>query len=272
LVDLEVPSGGQTNVVLELNASESEGAFEGEVLLETNESGSSYLQLIVQGSIGQAFEVLPRRIIAVSAYRSDANKVEKEVTLVNRDSLPLEILEIEGPRDRVDLQLKTLEEGMRYQLSVRLLPEADTGRSEDRISVGTNKGKVSIVLLTFLKNQVYLAPNEVDFRLIDLADLKARPEIKEYLPVTFHIYRRGRDTFTIDLESSLPFLDVTREPTEGPGVVVDIPQEGPTAIFDITVTPVIEELKVGAFEGVMRIRTNDPEFPELTVPVRGEVR
>ncbi|HUV13572.1 MAG TPA: hypothetical protein VMY18_08000, partial [Acidobacteriota bacterium] len=138
--------------------------------------------------------------------------------------------------------------------------------------VRTNKGDVSIVLLTFLKTRVYLAPEEVDLRLIDLADLRARPEIGEYLPVTFHIYRRGSDTFTIELESSLPFLDVTREPAEGPGVVLDIPQEGPTAIFDVTVTPIVDELQPGSFEGVIRIKTNDPEFSELTVPVRGEVR
>jgi hypothetical protein len=210
--------------------------------------------------------------MAISAYRSDAGNLEKAVTVVNRDSLPLEILEVVGPRDRVDLQVKTVEDGNRYQLVARLRPEADTGRSEDRIRIRTNKGDVSIILLTYLKTRVYFAPEEVDFRLIDLADLRARPAIEEYLPVTFHIYRRGSDPFTIDLESSLPFLTVTQEPTEGPGMVLDIPQEGPTTIFDVTVKPVVEDLQPGSFEGVIRIKTNDPEFPQLTVPVRGEVK
>ena len=272
LLDREIPAEGRATIVLKLDAPDTEGEFEGEVLLETNATDISNIQLIVQGRIGTAFEVLPRRIIAISAYRSDVSNVEKALTLVNRDSLPLEILEVEGPRDRVDLQVKTIEEGQRYQLVAKLQPEAEAGRSEDRIRVRTNKGDVSIVLLTFLKTRVYLAPEEVDLRLIDLADLRARPEIGEYLPVTFHIYRRGSDTFTIELESSLPFLDVTREPAEGPGVVVDIPQEGPTAIFDVTVTPIVDELQPGSFEGVIRIKTNDPEFSELTVPVRGEVR
>ena len=54
--------------------------------------------------------------------------------------------------------------------------------------------------------------------------------------------------------------------------MVNIPRQGPTAIFDLTLQLVVKKLQPGSFEGVVRIRTDDPDFPELSVPVKGEVR
>ena len=54
--------------------------------------------------------------------------------------------------------------------------------------------------------------------------------------------------------------------------MVNIPRQGPTAVFELKIAPIKEKLKPGRLEGTIRIRTNDPEFPELVIAVRAEIR
>jgi len=59
----------------------------------------------------------------------------------------------------------------------------------------------------------------------------------------------------------VPALQLTRTPPDGAG-----------QSFALDVRPERSKLKPGKLEGTMRIATSDPSFPELVVPVRGEVR
>lgn len=94
----------------------------------------------------------------------------------------------------------------------------------------------------------------------------------DLLPQTFHVYRRGAEPFPIEVTSPFPFLTVSKVPAEGPRAVVAIPRQGPTSIYDVTLIPVVDALRPGPFEGVVKVHTDDSDFPQLEVPVRGEVQ
>jgi hypothetical protein len=68
-----------------------------------------------------------------------------------------------------------------------------------------------------------------------------------------------------------PF-SITDYSTDVQGVVITVSPGRADAIhqFDISLAP--EKLSLGALNGRIVIKTSDPRFPELVVPVRGHVR
>src|SRR5207244_1443137 len=122
-------------------------------------------------------------------------------------------------------------------------------------TLSTNKGEIAIPVFTFLKEKVFANPPEVDLGRLSLEQLEKEPSLQD---------------FRIRVESSLPFNGVERTPREGPGAVVNIPRQGPTGIFELRVVPIKDRLQRGKFQGTIRILTNDEEFPELLITVRGE--
>jgi hypothetical protein len=269
-----IPSGGEAAIGLELNTTEFSGEIDAEAIILTNDKENRELHLTLRGQVQPPVEILPNPILALSAYRWKAAEAARSVTVINHEESPLEILGIEGePSENwFDLELETVEEGRRYRLSLRLDPKGTAGRAEKTVTLQTNKGDLPILVVTFLKDRVYASEEEVGFGTIDRAQLAAEPELLEFLAKTFHLYRFGSDPFEIQIESTIPFLRVERLPVEGPGAVVDIPRQGPTSIFDLTVIPDLDDLKEGAFEGMILVSTNDPEFPVVEIKVSGSVK
>ena len=260
-----------TQITVALDTSQLSGPFEGEVILTTNDPLNRSLSLRLQGYVGPEVEVNPRPLIALRAFTWEAASAKSSVTLVNRTEGPLEIGEISGEGESFTTEILPIVVGQEYQLTVRLKPGSSFNMERSQLSIETNKGAVPILVLTLLKPRVYVLPQSLEFVNIDRAELESRPETSESLEEVFHVYRLGGEDLAIEAESSLSFISVTKKPIEGPGIIVDIPGQGPTAVFDLTVVPMSENLPLGPFKGSIRIQTDDPEFPEFEVPVSGIV-
>jgi len=93
-----------------------------------------------------------------------------------------------------------------------------------------------------------------------LEDLKAHPDLLQRTAQTLMVYQSGGADFQVKLRTDLPVLDLKSE-------------RGPKGDrYQSTVTLIGEKLQAGPIEGSIVIETNDPDFPNLTVPVRGEIR
>jgi hypothetical protein len=217
-------------------------------------------------------EFLPRSLVALQAFTWEAAHKSAVVELVNRSAGDLAVSghETDGAVPwKADIE--ETEAGQRFNVTVSFRPDAKAGMSQTYLTVKTNKGDVRLPVLTFLKPRVFTVPPELDIGVIDLKSLGRSPALSEYLPETLNVYRAGTETFEIEASSSLGFLKIEKTPAEGPGVVHNVPGQGATAIFDLVVIPVIDQLQPGPFDGVIRIKTNDTEFPELNVRVWGSV-
>ena len=232
-------------------------------------SAGSFLEF-AQAKTNQV-ELVPRNAIFLTAFKWEIGEKEGSVTIVNHDKSPLEIIRIEKHGNHFTTRLITIEEGKRYQLSVKLNPDAPPGRAQDQITVITNNEKVMIPVFTFLKNRVYISQPIVYFGQISLKQLSANPDLLNFLTYSVFIYQHQGHDFQIKYQSSLPFISIKKTPQEGPGAVINIPRQGQIAVFELAVSPIIERLKPGKFEGTIRVLTNDKDFPELVIPVSGEV-
>lgn len=120
--------------------------------------------------------------------------------------------------------------------------------------------RLAIPVHLFIRNEVYANPDRIDFGTISLAQLEKSPDLLPYLTQTILIKRRQGEDFQIKVQSDLPFLQIVKTPDLG------------STIYRLDISLVIEKLSRGKITGSIRILTNDRDFPELVIPVQGEVK
>jgi hypothetical protein len=157
-------------------------------------------------------------------------------------------------------------------MTARLRADGPAGMAQSGLRIETNKGDVGVMVLTLLKDRVYTIPQSLDFEVIDAAAIAKTPDLLQMVTQPLQVYRLGSEDFRIELEAAPPFLSVSILPASGTGVVQPIPDQGPTSIFDVTVTPVLERLPSGPFSGVLRFRTSDSDTKVIEIPVIGRRR
>jgi len=74
------------------------------------------------------------------------------------------------------------------------------------------------------------------------------------------IYQRNGSNFEITPETNIPFLHLTKRKGEKKDR------------YEIVAEVVPDKLTAGRFEGVIKITTNDPDFPVIEVPVLAQVK
>ena len=255
-----VAAGTQAVVRVRLDTSRITGLFEGQVVLSMAGSDNAAIGLTFAGTVYQTVETLPRPAFFVVTDRGQAQ--EQSIELINHEPEPLEITRVDHPRDRFTTRLETIEAGKRYRLTLRLDGNGTAGRRSDPIVVTTSSRSTPVVKIsanTFVRERVYTFPDSVDLGGFPLAAVDTDPTLPEKLAQTLMIYRKGTSAFEVELTSDLDALDIRA-------------QRGPLGDrWQATITVKRALLKPGPLKGTIRIETNDPEFPVLTVPVSGLV-
>ena len=113
----------------------------------------------------------------------------------------------------------------------------------------------------FVKPDFYAFPEVVDFGSISLETLDREPQLLPLLMQTATLTNRSGPLEIRSVTADLPFLRFSRSP-----------DNGKESQFRLDVTPIREGMQPGKITGHIRVLTNDPEHPELTIPVQGEVK
>jgi hypothetical protein len=253
--------GAELTVRARLDTSKLSGPFKGEILLSLNDPAVPEMMLSFEGRIIPPIEFAPRPVFFVAGIRGEHR--EDSIEIINHESEPLRIESVENPQERFTTRLETLEEGRRYRLSLMLNPNGPGGKKSETITIRTSnpdKPVLKIGANTYLRERVYTFPDEVDLGTIRMADIKAHPQLLRYTAQTLMVYQVGGSDFQVKIRTDLPMLDLKSE-------------RGPKGDrYQNTITLIGDRIKPGRIEGAIDIETNDPEFPSLAVPVRGEIR
>jgi len=227
----------------------------------------------VRGRVESLVDLLPRPAIFVSAFRWEVEEKESAIAMVNRAERPLEIVTMRQEGEGFTARLKLVESGRRYELAVKLHGSGPSGMGLGRITVGTNQGEtIAIPVFTLLRDKIYASPLEVDLGQISQQQVERQPDFLRLRTDTLYVYKHRGEGFQIQVDSASSFVTIEKTPPEGPAAMVNIPRQGPTAVFELRIVLSPETRKPGKLEGTIRIRTNDPEVPEIRVPVRGELK
>jgi hypothetical protein len=236
------------------------GDFRTGVILSTNDPENPKVVFVMKGRVSDLIDVLPYSAVFLTSFRGET--VERFLTIVNNDVEPLLIEEVRSEGESFRAELQTVRKEMEYRLWVRSSPDAAPGKYKEILWLSTNNEKIprlKIVVNNYIKNDVYAFPEEVDLGTIRLEDLEKMAGMERMLSQTLLIKHRGAEDFRIQVEHDLPFLKVSQTPASGRDT------------YRLDIVPRKDKLTRGKIDGLIRVRTNDKNVPELVIPVVGEI-
>ena len=262
-------------ITIELNTSSFSGEINGQINLHTKDKNNPILKIEIKGNVESQFKFEPREAIFLSAFRWEADKKEGYINIKSKEDKPFNIEKVKTESDLFTAGYYEVVKGKDYKIIVKLNPKSEAGMSQNSLTIHTEKEIIKLPVYTFIKEKVYINPPGINFGQIDKAEVTNNRKLLDFLNQSVFVYKHERDDFKDDLKiefESIPeYLEVNRTPAEGPASVVNIPNQGKTAIFEIIVSPNIDKIKKGKFSDTIRVKTNDKDFPTLEIPVFGEI-
>lgn len=237
------------------------GDLTGEVAVYFDDPAQRPVLFLLRGVVNPPLEFLPSRSIFLSLFKGET--AESTVRIVNNEAQPITITRLEARDQHFLADVQTLESGKVYQIRVKVRPDTPPGRYREALEVYTDdpaRAPIKISVNVLVKENLYTFPASLDFGTINLGELTRTRSIAHLLTQTVLVKKREGEFEINSVTSTLPFLRIHREPA------------GQSHTFRIDVSLDHNELQPGKVNGSLRIRTTDTEFPELEIPVQGELR
>jgi hypothetical protein len=256
----QIEPGAEVRLRIQLDTSKLSGPFEGQILISLNDPVLPEATLLCEGRVIPSIELSPQPMFIVVAQRGERRQSALEI--INHEPELLRIESVEHPFERFATKIETVEEGRRYRLILILNPDGPGGKKTATILIKPSSRTMPLVNIpanTYLRERVYTFPDAVDLGSLRLADIKANPELLRRTAQTLMVYQVGGSDFRVSLRTNLPALDLKWE-------------RGPKGDrYQSTITLIGEKLQPGPIKGSIVVETNDPEFPNLTIPVTGSI-
>ncbi len=182
---------------------------------------------------------------------------EQRLVLVSRAGQALKLGEPVSDNRWFQARLKPVTPGKRWELTVVLDRAAPVGRQQGKVTIATGdpaQPRVEISARAVIEEVVSASPAEVYFGTLLPHSVAGDLGHKQVLVTR----RSGQGGFRVlGATSDLPFLTLEVAPKE----------PGKSYLISIAVVP--GKAPKGKIEGTVTVRTNDPAFPRVQVPVRG---
>jgi hypothetical protein len=254
-----IPPGQQRTIVVALDTTKVLGRFEGIAIVRFASPQFDDAELTLTAKVVGRIEVAPLPAFFVAGQKGKVT--EQSLDVINHESAPLAISAVEHPRNNFTTRLETIDPGWRYRLTLSLNPNGATGRHDDLIVLRTSSAQNPIVPIeahTTLRARVHTFPDAVDMGTLRLSEIAANPSLLQQAQILM-VYQDGGEGFRLNVRSSLPSVSVSAER----GSAGDR--------YQILISLMADKLRLGAISGTIVINTNDPDFPELSVPVNGTI-
>ena len=245
---------------LRLDTSKVEGEYRGTLLVSLSGTSDAEREFAIEGKVRPGIEILPHPAFFLSTPKGTARSATLEI--VNREDQPLD-LKIKTPAGPdYNVRLEPIEPGRRYLLTLTVPSTAAPGRRSERIELQSSSSRKPIVPVgvnIIVRERVYTFPDAVDLGHLKSNELKAPGAPPTSHSQTLMVYQTGGRDFVVEARSNIPGLEL-------------IAQRGPSGDrVQLTISLLRGKTGAGPVSGVIDLRTNDPDFPDIKVPVTGAV-
>ena len=255
-----VPPGQKGFVRVDWPTEDLKGEVSGEVTAYLDDPGMPRTVLRVRGRVKPSVEWHPYAAVFFSVFKGESD--EQRVRLINQEDRPLTVTRLEPEGQHFTATLDPVEPGKIYDLVVRVPAGTPPGRYLEAVHLYTDhptRSRLRVAVNVFVKNDVYVSPDVIDFGIVDVAEITAKRALGFLAQTVTASKRQG--TFAI-----------TSVTTDVPGLRLERSPAGASQFFQVRVGLDAEQLRAGTLAGTVRIRTDSEQFPELTVRVKGELR
>ena len=218
-------------------------------------------QVSIVGYSVEGIDFKPFQAILARVTRGAVQEASLEIT--NRRPTPLKFGKISSPSPRFTARIETLEEGKQFRLVVTVKGEGQAGKQQHVLELETNLADTPVLRIpvnTFVTEKVRTFPDSVFMGRYPISEIRGNPDMAKQRAQILMVYRDGAKDFEVTVTSDVPFLKISSE--RGP--------DGDRFENTIWIDPDLAQ--PGKIQGTILIKTNDPEVPELTVPVWGDLQ
>ncbi len=263
--DKVIRPGQSGKVIAHVDTSAFSGPIAKSVTLETNDPSSPTAQLTVRAVVKPYVEAHPAGFLRYNLLLGDAEK--QSVILYSEEAEPFEIVSIASPADWIKVTRTRLKGAeivpnvgragqAQYRLDITVGgPDARIGPIAEKIHVTTNARHQPAYDLAV--SGVIRPPYRVDPLRINFGDVAPGDAAAMRIIIVRSNNLKAPETFVVNQAS-----------TDVPGVTAMVSQAANKGEFQVTVR-VGPPARPGPFEGAVRIVTNDPVNPVVTIPIKG---
>ena len=255
-----VAPGSIGTVKVEWDTGRIKRDVEAEISLQSNDPGGPAL-LLLKALVIPPIDVVPYSAVFFSVFEGEEET--QTLSIVNHQTHDLNITAVHSNSSHVEPLLEADKPGRRYLLNIALRSTPPPGRYREALYLETDDPahpRLKVLVNVLVKEDVHVTAKGISFGLLSKAELLKNPSTADFLIQSFLVKRRQGSMTILDAVSNLPFLEITHSP------------EGASQTFRIDVGLAVKRLEAGKIAGTVRILTDDPKYPEIALPVRGEVQ
>lgn len=255
-----IPPGQGDYVYISEDSNRIHGVHSLEVLVQTNDLHQPEVLLTLKGYVQWPVEILPRPLCLMKAQKGQSKK--KQFNLVNHTPTPLKINDIEYDENVFLVRAKEIENGKKFEFTVSSQPNAPLGEHRKRIVFHTNvpeASKVSMAAWLKMRDRIFTNLEELDFGEQQLDDI--------YDP---YVVELTTEVLIIN-GMSTPGFKVLKVACDIDFLVADLSPIAKNGVHRVDVYFKPEKARKGTFQGSLTVLTNDEEFKEIVLPIRGKL-
>jgi hypothetical protein len=261
--DREIAAGGEGWVKAKLDTEDFSGPVSKSILIMTNDPLDPTVTVVIKADVTPYIEVVPRPLIRFNAVKHEEMS-ERVVVTAAEGEQNFNISRVESSVPYLVTSVRTLEGDdllrgrgdNQYEIRLTLADDAPVGPVSAQLTVHTDHPKapeVSIKVYGVIRALIHITPPQIQFGTIEAT---ARP---------------GRNLIVVSNRSGDAKTEVTSATIDDDAFAASVRtiQEGRR--FQVTVT-VNQGAEPGVRDALLKVSTTDPDFPELTVPVRANIK
>lgn len=256
-VQQNIEPGNSATLELRWDTRQYSGDWVGQARLETNDPQRRYIVLSMSGTVVPPIAVHPVPAVYLSQFKGESVQSTLEIT-VNQER-PVNLNGLKPSSDRFAAALETVNPGRTFRLHVTAAQDADIGTWRDRLIVLTDdpeQPRIGIEVNLLVKPDVHVSESKIDFGEVRIASLQRGPDKLKLLTQSLIISRRQGEMNIEGYSLDIPFLTLSLDPKQ------------PSQRFRVDVGLDLGLLRAGDFSGLIRLNTDDDQFPTLQIPVR----
>lgn len=260
--DKEIQPGGTGEVRAKLDTSNFKTAISKSIHVMSDDPVNPTMTLVIKAVVEPVIDVLPRALVRFNALQKEKS-VQKVVLAGTKLSGPFEVTGVTTDNDALKVSYKKLGEGegiegksgTQYEVTISLADDAPVGPISSVVTVHTTveaAKDVEIKVFGVLRALLQVTPPEVQFGAVEAARTP------------------GRNVVIVNNRPNTE-VDLTNATIDDPAFTAKIVRQEPGKRYEVTVS-VKADAKPGVKDATLVLKTTDPDFPELKIPVKASLR
>ena len=261
--DREIAPGGEGFVKAKLATKDFSGPISKSILIMTNDPREPTVSVVIKTNVQPFVEVLPRPLVRFNAVLQEP-MTQKVIVVGTEADQEFKVSEVTSTAPFLKASIRPLggdeliegKSKSQYEIAVSLEDDAPVGPVSAKLTVHTSHPKAredELKVYGVFRALIHVTPSQIQFGAVDATS------------------KPGRNLIVVNNRTGRSALKITSETVNDAAfeAVVSTIEEGRRYQVGLNIKA---DAEPGNRESTLTLATNDPDFPELTVPIRAMIR